>query len=261
MFETLVASCPDLSVDTLRHFVAENSKKSDGKAEQAREILNKDISLLIKKVNDGEPLTGEQRRRLEAVAQVESPTEPVMVNDQAGLAKALGVSRKSVSRWLKREGCPGAASNGQYNVTKWKLWMDQNDLGRRGRATGGDDDMDPRQAEELKGIRLKNEKAELENQIRRGELVHYDEVNEVLTELLGTFARDLRGQKHTIGQQCSQVTAGEATKRAGVIIEEALTQIALGDWAKKKAFWSKVYAHLSDLHERYNLGLGESVTS
>jgi hypothetical protein len=62
--------------------------------------------------------------------------------------------------------------------------------------------------------------------------------------------------KNTLSPACVGVSIPEATKRIDVETDEALNELALGDWAKKKPFWSSVYVHLQDLLKKNNLGDG-----
>ena len=110
-------------------------------------------------------------------------------------------------------------------------------------------------------MRLRNEKLDIENMLRRGELISVDEVNKVLSEMMGAFVQKIRAAKHTLAPAVVGVSLAEATKRIGRETDEALTELALGDWAKKKPFWSSVYAHLQDLHRTHSLGHGLNVTS
>lgn len=182
----------------------------------------------------------------------------VWVSNQVALAGALGCSRKTIERFLKLEGHdapPEATSDGRYNVTAWKLWAQEH--GRLQKQVVGND----KQSLELAGMRLANERKEIENAVRRGELMHVDEVCKVLTEVFGSFVSGARGMKHTLAPMVIGVTTAEATKRIGAEVDSTLTRLSLGEWAKKKMFWSKPYAHLFALHKRFSLGDGQNATS
>lgn len=182
----------------------------------------------------------------------------VWVPNQVALAKSLGCSRKTVERFLKLEGKdapPDPSSDGRYNVTAWKLWAQEH--GRLQKQVIGND----KQSLELAGMRLANERKEIENAVRRGELMHVDEVCKVLTEMTGSFVAGARGMKHVLAPMVVGVSTAEATKRIGTEVDSTLTRLSLGEWAKKKMFWSKPYAHLFALHKRFSLGDGQSATS
>lgn len=174
--------------------------------------------------------------------------------NQVELAAALGCDRKSIQRWLKEADpeCPGKMSDGRYNVTLWRLWTEKK--GKKPAHRLGKD----KGALELENIQLRNDKLEIENALRRGELMHIDEATKVLTEMMSAFVMRMRGIKHTLAQQVTGVTVAEATKRIGREVDEGLSELAIGAWAKKKPFWGIVYAKLQDLHKSFNLGSGPS---
>lgn len=179
--------------------------------------------------------------------------QPVWATSQVELAKQLGCDRKTVQRLMKIDGNPGKTSDGRYNVTAWKLWcMESGHLKKKTAAFSTKADL------EIEGQRLKNEKLELENAVTRGELMHVDEVSKVLTEMMGAFVSGIRGMKHSLSPQVVGMPIGEASKRIGKEVDAQLGKLALGEWAKKKIFWSSVYARLHDLHRKYNLGDGLS---
>jgi hypothetical protein len=178
--------------------------------------------------------------------------------NQSELAEAIGCDRKSIQRWLKAgdPDCPGHTSDGRYNVTLWKLWVESK--GKKVRAVGKSKD---KGTLEIENMRLRNEKLDIENMLRRGELMHVDEVNATLTELVSACVSRIRSMKNTLAPAVVGVSIPEATKRIDVETDEALNELALGDWAKKKPFWSSVYAHLQDLLRKNNLGDGLKSTS
>jgi predicted transcriptional regulator len=177
--------------------------------------------------------------------------------NQTELAAELGCDRKTIQRWLKASDpdCPGHTSDGRYNVSLWKIWVETKGKKVRAAVKGRD-----KGALEVENMRLRNEKLEIENLLRRGELLHVDEVSTVLTEMVGAFVRKVRGMKHTLPNAVVGVSVPEATKRVDREAVEALSELALGDWAKKKPFWSSVYVLLQDLQRTHSLGNGLSDT-
>jgi hypothetical protein len=181
----------------------------------------------------------------------------VWAKNQTELAEQLGCDRKTIQRWLKASDpdCPGSTSDGRYNVSLWKIWVETKGKKVRAAVKGRD-----KGALEVENMRLRNEKLEIENMLRRGELLHLDEVSAVLTDMVGAFVRKVRGMKHTLPNSVVGVSVPEATKRVDREAVEALAELALGDWAKKKPFWSSVYAHLQGLQRTHSLGSGLSDT-
>lgn len=176
--------------------------------------------------------------------------EDVFVRSQTELGKRLNATRKSVSRWLKEEGCPGKVAGKGYNVTLWQMWIAERDKKPRAIVPMSKKELDE------ENVRLKNEKLAIEIAVKRGELASWDEVNKVLTDMMSAFVGSMRQMKHQIAAEVIGVDVGEAAKRIGRSVDENLTELSLGEWAQKKTFWSRVYAHLQDLHRRYDLGDG-----
>ena len=138
----------------------------------------------------------------------------VWAKNQSELAKVLGCDRKSIQRWLKDGDaeCPGKTSDGRYNVTLWRLWTEKKGkkpANRLGRDKG---------SLELENIQLRNDKLEIENTLRRGELMHVDEVCQVLTEMMGAFTMRMRGigcySRYSPTGNPARTNCGHAPKRA-----------------------------------------------
>lgn len=83
------------------------------------------VSNLIKKVKKGHVLTGPQWDRVMQFAEV--PDSPVDSMSAAGsivvLCKCLEITRKAFYQYRKRPGAPLQASNGNYDVTAWRLFL------------------------------------------------------------------------------------------------------------------------------------------
>ncbi len=181
-----------------------------------------------------------------------SGDEEVYAKNQTALGKGLNATRKSVSRWMKEDGNPGKVKGKGYNLTLWKMWIE--DQGKSPRAVV------PQTKSELDAerVRLQNEKLSIEISKTRGELASWDEVNHTLTQMMSKFVTNMRAMKHQIAADVVGVDVGEASKRIGRVVDENLTELSLGDWAEKKTFWSRVYAHQQDLLERFSLGNGQN---
>jgi phage terminase Nu1 subunit (DNA packaging protein) len=188
---------------------------------------------------------------------VSEETLSVWAKNQTELAEAMGCDRKTISRWLKEKDpeCPGKTSDGRYNITLWRLWGEKK--GKKPAARLGGD----KGALELEILRLKKAKMEMENALMRGQLIDVDECSKVLASMVRNAYESLRGIKHTLASQVVGVSIPEASKRIQREVDEQLQTLSLGEWAKKKAFWSIIYATLGDQHSTYLLGDGESKTS
>ncbi len=185
--------------------------------------------------------------------------------NQTALAKHLGCERKSIQRWLKDAannpdtGCPGHTSDGRYDTEAWSDWVEAK--GKKVRSPVAGAGGVSKGSLEIEALKLKNERLEIENMVRRGEMLHVDEVCKVLTEMMGAFVTKSRGMKHTLAQSVVGLSVPEAMKRIGREMDEALSELALGDWAKKKMFWQSVYVHLQGLQQIHGLGGGLSSMS
>ncbi|CAB4158881.1 hypothetical protein UFOVP736_50 [uncultured Caudovirales phage] len=181
----------------------------------------------------------------------------IWAKNQTELAQALGCERKTISRWLKEKDpeCPGKTADGRYNITLWRLWTEKKGKKPVGRL-GGD-----KGSLELDLLRLKREKMEMENAQMRGQLIDVDECSAVLSSMVRNAYEALRGIKHTLASQVVGVSIPEASKRIQREVDSQLATLSLGEWAKKKAFWSSIYATLGDLHLTSAPGDGLSKTS
>ena len=177
--------------------------------------------------------------------------EAIFVGTQEALSEHLGVDRKSVQRWQKRKDCPGKTVDG-YDVKAWKAFTTKAGLGRQKTRMKAKDSL------ELEKASLENEKRRLMNEKLRGDSMHVDEVCKTLSEMMAGFVLSLRKIKHELASEVVGLSPGEATKRIGREVDDALEQLALGEWAQKKTFWSKVYAELRALQETYSPGSGPS---
>ena len=177
--------------------------------------------------------------------------EAIFVGTQEALAAHLGVERKSIQRWSKRKQCPQRVREG-FNVQDWRDFMVKDGLGRT-KAKSAD-----KGALECEKLALENERRKLINAKLRGEVLSSDEVCKTLSDMMAGFVLRCRKIPNDLAQEVVGLSPGEAIKRMRKAQDEALEQLALGDWAKKKAFWSRVYVVLRDQQETYNLGSGRS---
>src|SRR5690606_13509315 len=98
-------------------------------------------------------------------------------------------------------------SDGRYNISLWRLWAEKKGKKPVKKRLSEKADL------EAEHVRLKNEKLEMENAIRRGQLLDLDEGCRVLTELMEAMVRRLRGAKDTLAPEVVGLSIPEATKR------------------------------------------------
>jgi hypothetical protein len=223
-------------------------------AEQLQRIREMDVMNIRLKVANGEVLTREQMKRLE-MALPDDEVEEQWVETQQALADALGVAdRKSIQRWLKEPMCPGVV-DGRYNVKDWKLWCETK--GKRAGTKGTRLDSLKEKTVAI-DLRLK----ELELAEAMGRSISLDEALTVFTSIVTSAMQKLRGVKHDVAPRVVGETVPEASKRIGQAIDECLAELArVPEGAKKKTFWRNVFAELSLLQQRWNLGATPTSTS
>lgn len=167
---------------------------------------------------------------------------------QNALAKALGVSVSHVKLFLKNPDGPGMTSDSVYDIEAWRKFFDD-----QGRA-GGDESpedlfLSKKDKEELEVAKLEEQvrKLKIENEESEGRMISADEAIRVFTEMTRSFKEALMSMKDRLSSDLSGLPTPEVAKRIKEASRDVLRQLALGEWAKKKAFWSKVYATQSDL--------------
>lgn len=184
------------------------------------------------------------------------------VTSQVALAEVLGVDRKTIKEWLKMPGTPGKAKDDRYNVEDWREWQSANSYktGDENVDTLVPEDGDTIVALKQRLMRAQAEKVEIENKVRKGELISEEEVCRVVVDAFAGMVSSLRQTKHRVSSQMSGLDSGTASKVLGKDMEDCLRKWALGEWAKKKPFYQSVYATLRDLHGKFCLGNGLNET-
>lgn len=101
---------------------------------------------------------------------------PRFVTSYTELAKVLGVSRKALYEWKKKDGAPEARSDGRHSISDWRKFMASNDLAGRS--------LD---LETLKARKLQAEidAKEFANEVKRGEYVRLSTVQEIWGSCVG----------------------------------------------------------------------------
>jgi hypothetical protein len=112
---------------------------------------------------------------------------------------------------------------------------------------------------ELADVKLKRELFELERE--QGQYMHIDEVLKIVTQAWSGAVQHLKDAEHLVAPLVAGLDVPEARKLIRQTNIDVLERFSLGEWAKKKVFWSKVYALLRDLRETSNPGSGLSETS
>lgn len=109
--------------------------------EQAKLLLQKNALNTAEKLKSGKPLTPKEVEMLESIIEGGKAgvgTIKTFADNQVELSEALEVDRKTIQRWLKKDGNPGSEANGKYNIAAWREYA--RSVGRRD--SYGEDDAD-----------------------------------------------------------------------------------------------------------------------
>lgn len=146
----------------------------------AAKILKDNFLNIEKKTKSGKTLTIQEAALVQQIAdggETDSADVP-WADNQVHLGKILDVTRKTIQRWLKIEGNPGAESNGKFNVAKWKEFA---------RAKGHEfsgDEIGKASSAKADQILLQNEKLRDNILKSRGELIPRVLAKQILGKLL-----------------------------------------------------------------------------
>lgn len=208
------------------------------KAEHAEKLLAANAANVLKnayrKLQEGKSLNAQELATIRANQEGGDGAEATAwAKNQVELARALGVDRKTIQRWikLKRGGPPEAMSDGRYSVNEWKAWCK-----RTGRGGGVDGDEEVGEIERLtaKGLILRNRRLELDIAEREGELINRAEVVRDVTQAIVAFKRELYRMAGTISPQIVGLPIPEAERLLRASIDDALQQISNGEWAQSQ---------------------------
>lgn len=150
--------------------------------EQARKLLEANSILLVKKVvKEKKPLSSQEIALLQAASRLPAE-DKVWAKTQVELADVLGVERKTIQRWLKIDGNPGARSNGSYAVAEWRTWR----VSRR----GGEDDTPDQTKARAEQLLLQNERLRYKIGREKGSLIP----KQVAQKVFGKLLLDAKGR-------------------------------------------------------------------
>jgi hypothetical protein len=149
--------------------------------ETAANILKQNFANIAKKSDAGKSLSAQEVNLVQQIKEgvdVSKPL-PTWADNQVALAKALGVTRKTIQRWLKIEGNPGPEANGKWNVAKWKTFA-----ASKGHDFGDDIGGNKQASAKAEQILLQNEKLRDGILQKRGELIPKILAKQVCSKLL-----------------------------------------------------------------------------
>ncbi len=192
---------------------------------QAKKLLDKNVKNIEVAVQNGKVLTSVQIAALQAVAAQQSTIEKKVASNQVELAQIFGVNRKTVQRWLKIEGNPGAESNGTYNVIIWREWCHVN-----GHKFDDDDGLD-KSSLQARNILLQNERLQLANEEKRGKLIPREMAKQIFTQLVfAAKSRCFTGIPRVVTLARMAKDTTEACEEIRKEFEDIWSQLNKGDW-------------------------------
>lgn len=179
----------------------------------------------------------------------------------AALATELGVTEEEVRLLVTLDKCPGRGAGHFYDIEKWRQFaLDAAaDLESLKVAEPGAT-AENKKLWETRKIRAQAKREELRESVERGDLVNREEVIQFLGEVMSEMSRQLVQVPKARASDLSGLTVPEFTKRIGEIHREILEDVAKAVSSKKKAFWQKCSAMLSDLRPSWSPGGGQSDT-
>ena len=95
----------------------------------AGRVLDADLANLLKRVQAGQPLTGQQRALIEARAKGRAaraaapPEQHRFVRNQSQLADVLGITRQLIQYHAKKANAPRPSKDGRYDVGAWRDYL------------------------------------------------------------------------------------------------------------------------------------------
>lgn len=189
-------------------------------AQHARRILEANLVNLAKKAQEGRVLSAQEIALLQGMADgTDAPAvHPVWVQNQVELATILGVNRKTIQRWLKENGNPGAQSDGRYSVPAWREWARS-----KGSKVDGDEDLNQTQLK-ARQILLQNQKLEFSLGVLRKEYAPTTLLKAWGGEL-GANIRKVVTQIHLIAPSIVGLPVPDAEARLKELEDEILEQL------------------------------------
>lgn len=181
----------------------------------ADRLLRENIRNIRAKVFAGRILSAGEIAILTSLKESGRPDPRTYAKSQDELAEVLGISRKTISRAMKRPGCPGAEANGSYNIAAWRAFLAD------GGATSGHSTKELRDQKLL----LENELLALELAAEKRQYVKASDVERWGQEM-GTAIRKILTKFPPAVGAIVGLPFHEAEDRAREIVEEILEQLS-----------------------------------
>lgn len=185
--------------------------------EQASLLLRAHRRAIMKLASSGKPLPASTLKQVLAVASGGDANEPHWAKNQVELANILGVNRRTISRYLKVEGNPGARADGRYDVVLWRKYLA--DFG----AIEEDDGDSIALKHRLLAAQI--EKIENHNAVIRRDFIPVTDAERWGAEL-GMAIRKVVTQLHLLAPSLVGLTLVETETRLKEAEDQVLTQLA-----------------------------------
>ncbi len=184
----------------------------------AETLLKADIRNLTLKVKAGRPLSAGERKLLASMTGGGKPSTSAYVRTQVELAEAIGVERKTIQRWRKVDGNPGAEADGRWNVEAWRAFK----AAREGETVGAP--LESVTALKARHLLLQNQKLEHQIAVMRREYVPASDVERWGSEL-GAEIRKVVCQIHRLAPSIVGMQVQDAEARLREMEDEILAKL------------------------------------
>ena len=140
--------------------------------------------------------------------------------NKSELAAALGVNRRTVTRWFEDPTHPEARPDGRLSVIEWQAWVDVN--GKK-----SDGNKNPTQTElKSKQIALQNQKLEYQVKILRKEYSANKDVEQWVGEMVAQAKRVLLGGPQSLAPQVIGIQIHEAEAMLRQWVHDVLARLS-----------------------------------
>ncbi len=169
--------------------------------EDLEKVRTKNAANLIRRAQEGKPLTRAQQAELEALAsggRMPGDTSSAYVKTQDELGQALGITRRTITACLERykdatPPVPRTRADGRYDVAAWSAFVKAHNVARKGEGeededAGGEPGQPRTQAQwKARELELKCARLETELALSQGKLLEAGDLEQQLGQTLSAF--------------------------------------------------------------------------
>lgn len=187
----------------------------------AKKLLQKNLSNLAKKVVDGKTLSAAEVAMLQAEVSGDEgqSSKSSLAKNKSRLAEILGVSRKTIQRYVDHPEAPNPKANGSLDIEAWRAFLAEHDVLED---PNGDLDKSSLQAKQiLLQNKLLQQKIDQNDRI----LVKSDDVEREVAEMIGNAKTVLLQGPSSLAPQVVGVSVQEAESILRQWLFEALSKL------------------------------------